>query len=147
MFSVGPEAIDPQALVSAVVRPQCGAAVVFTGIVREKSDDLRDVAGLHYEAHESMAAAEIETIAGEAVAAFGPCNIAAAHRTGDLRVGEIAVAVAVASAHRAQAFDACEFVIDAIKARAPIWKKEHFTDGAAEWRENDCQSAAHSRGA
>jgi molybdopterin synthase catalytic subunit len=67
------------------------------------------------------------------------------HRVGDLRIGEIAVGVAVASPHRAQAFDACEYTIDELKSRAPIWKKEHYADGSGEWKENACRTDARPR--
>lgn len=145
MFAVVRTPVDPNALAQRVRTDACGAVVTFAGVVRERSDDERAVSGLSYEAHESMAAAEFEAIANEARERFGPCEIAVLHRTGDLRVGEVAVAVAVASAHRGQAFDACEYVIDQLKARAPIWKKEQYLDGASEWIANDCTSAAHQR--
>ena len=144
MFAVGPQPIDSASLANGVRTDACGAVVLFSGVVRSLSDKLQPVTGLHYEAHAEMAVAEFQTIAREARERFGPCEIAAVHRTGDLSVGEVAVAVAVASPHRAQAFDACEFMIDQIKARAPIWKKEHYAGGASCWRENDCQSAPHS---
>ena len=144
MFAVGPEPIDATALAQRVRTDECGAVVLFSGVVRSLSDELQPVTGLRYEAHAEMAVAEFEMIAREACERFGPCEIAGAHRTGDLGLGEVAVAVAVASAHRAQAFDACEYVIDQIKARAPIWKKEHYAGGASSWRENDCQSSPHS---
>jgi molybdopterin synthase catalytic subunit len=140
MFSVSNRTIDAQALAAAVTTPECGACVLFTGIVRALSDDLQPVTGLHYEAHDAMAVAEFERIAGEARDRFGECRIGVQHRTGDLSIGEVAVAVAVASAHRKTAFEACEYVIDELKARAPIWKKEHYTSGESSWRENDCQT-------
>ncbi len=136
--------IDPASLGASVQNGACGAVVLFAGVVRELSDDARAVTGLSYEAHEQMACAEFETIAAEALERFGPCRIAAAHRVGDLAVGEVAVAIAVASPHRARAFAVCEFLIDELKARAAIWKKEHYADGASTWRENDCQSPSPS---
>lgn len=145
MFAVIREAIDTAALAERVRTDACGAVVTFAGVVRERSDDERPVNGLSYEAHETMAVAEFERIAVEARERFGACEIAVVHRVGDLNIGEVAVAVAVASAHRAQAFDACEYVIDELKARAPIWKKEHYTDGGSEWIENECTSPSHSR--
>lgn len=144
MFDITGEAIDVAALSEKVRTRECGAVVVFTGVVREFSDDMRSVLSLTYEAHRDMALAEFAAIACEARRLFGPCNIAAVHRTGTLGVGEAAVAVAVASAHRAQAFDACEYAIDQIKARAAIWKKELYADGSSNWRENDCRSQTHS---
>jgi len=140
MFDITGAPIDVAALGDRVRSSECGAVVVFTGIVREFSDDLQPVTSLTYEAHREMAIAEFAAIADEARTLFGPCNVAAVHRTGTLRVGEVAVAVAAASAHRAQAFDACEYVIDQVKARAAIWKKELYADGTSSWRENDCNA-------
>ena len=143
-FAVVRDPIRAQDLVELVQTQECGAVVLFTGIVRALSDDLRAVTGLHYEAHEQMAVSEFENIAREAQERFGPSNIAAVHRVGDLRIGEIAVAVAAAAAHRAQAFDACEYAIDQIKERAAIWKKEYYADGASDWRENDARTPSSS---
>ncbi len=145
MIAITDDAIDTQALVNGVITAECGAVVLFTGVVRRLSDELLPVTGLRYEAHASMALAEMETIAQEARERFGPCNIGAVHRTGDLAIGDIAVAVAVASAHRAQAFDACEYVIDEIKERAQIWKKEFYADGGANWRENAPHTSSYQR--
>jgi molybdopterin synthase catalytic subunit len=145
MFAVVTEPIDMDALARRVRTDACGAVVTFAGVVRERSDDDRPVTGLSYEAHEQMAVAEFERIAREAIERFGPCEIAVLHRVGDLRIGEVAVGVAVGSAHRAQAFDACEYTIDELKSRAPVWKKEHYADGSGEWKENDCRSDARSR--
>lgn len=144
MLSVSREPIDAQTLSASVLTAECGACVLFTGIVRSLSDDLQPVTGLHYEAHDAMAVAEFERIAAEARERFGECRIAVQHRTGDLPVGEVAVAVAVASPHRQTAFDACEYVIDELKARAPIWKKEQYASGEGSWRENDCQTHTSS---
>lgn len=139
MFAIVEKSIDMAALEQRVRSDACGAVVTFAGIVRELADDGRPVTGLSYEAHPEMAPVEFERIAAEARERFGPCEIAVLHRVGELRVGEIAVGVAVASAHRAEAFDACEYVIDELKARAPIWKKEHYTDGTGDWKENACR--------
>lgn len=145
MFAVVSGPIDMHMLAGGVRTDACGAVVTFAGVVRERSDDDRPVTGLSYEAHVEMAAAEFERIAAEARERFGPCEIAVLHRIGDLRIGDIAVGVAVASAHRALAFDACEYTIDELKSRAPIWKKEHYADGTGEWKENDCRADAHPR--
>jgi molybdopterin synthase catalytic subunit len=145
MFALTDRAIDSQRLAHAVRTDACGAVVLFAGMVRERSDDGRGVTGLSYEAHEAMAVREFRAIAGEAQERFGPCNVAVVHRTGDLSIGETAVAVAVGAAHRGAAFDACEYVIDQLKARAPIWKKEHYADGTpGVWKENACNAASHS---
>jgi molybdopterin synthase catalytic subunit len=130
------ERIDVGALAELVRTDACGAVVTFAGVVRQLSDDDRPVDGLSYETYPAMALEELHKIADEAVSKFGPCEIAIVHRFGDLTIGETSVAVAVASAHRAQAFDACEYAIDELKLRVEIWKKEHYLDGAATWREN-----------
>ena len=134
--SVTTDPIDVADVARSVRTDACGAVVTFAGVVRDLSDDERPVTGLSYEAHDVMAVAEFERIAGEARERFGPCTIAIVHRTGDLSVGEVSVAVAVAAPHRSAAFDACEYAIDELKRRAPIWKKEHYRDGGAQWREN-----------
>jgi molybdopterin synthase catalytic subunit len=139
MFAILATPIDMETLARTVRTDACGAVVTFAGVVRDRSDDDRPVTGLSYEAHEPMAVAEFERIAAEARERFGPCEIAVLHRVGELRIGEIAVGVAVGAPHRGEAFDACEYVIDELKARAPIWKKEHYLGGAGEWKENACR--------
>lgn len=145
MFAIVRAPIDVAETVRTVRTDACGAVATFAGVVRQRSDDDRAVTGLSYEAHEAMAIAEFERIAAEARDRFGVFEIAVVHRVGDLNVGEVAVAVAVASPHRSEAFDACEYVIDELKARAPIWKQEHYVDGTREWISNDCQTASRSR--
>ncbi len=144
MFAVVRSEIDTAEVAREAGNDACGAVVTFAGVVRDRSDDGRAVVGLSYEAHEEMAIAEFERIAGEARGRFGALNVVVVHRVGDLDVGEVAVAVAVSSPHRAEAFDACEYVIDELKMRAPIWKRERYGDGTSEWRENDCRSASSS---
>jgi molybdopterin synthase catalytic subunit len=128
--------LDLERLIAAVRSDACGAVAAFLGVVRERSDDDRAVDGLSYEVYEEMALPEMRAIAGEAAAKFGEARVALVHRTGSLRLGETSVAIAVAAAHRGVAFDACEYVIDELKRRVPIWKKEHYTDGHTEWRAN-----------
>lgn len=108
----------------------------FLGIVRDRSDDGRPVSGLSYEAYDDGALAEFEAIGDEARRRFGDVRLAIVHRTGELRVGDIAVAVSAAAAHRAAAFEACRYAIEELKRRAPIWKKERFRDGTQRWTEN-----------
>lgn len=139
MFAIVERRIDMVELVRLVQTKACGAVVTFAGVVRDHSDDDRPVTGLSYEAHTAMAVTEFARIAAEACERFGSCQIAVQHRVGDLRIGEIAVGVAVASPHRGEAFDVCEFVIDELKRRAPIWKKEHYKDGSGTWKENACK--------
>jgi molybdopterin synthase catalytic subunit len=136
MFAVVSEPIDVAAIAREVRTDACGAVVTFAGVVRKRSDDDRPVTGLSYEAHENMAAEEFERIAAEARERFGSCAISVVHRIGDLAVGDVSVAVAVAAPHRSAAFAACEYAIHELKRRAPIWKKEHYTRGDSEWKTN-----------
>ncbi len=129
--------IDPLAVERLVGDPSNGGVVSFRGVVRDRADDGRAVDGLHYEAHGEMAQAEFERIASEARERFGPCTVAVHHRIGELACGEIAVVVSVAAPHRGAAFDACRYVIDELKARAPIWKQERYAGGDARWKAND----------
>jgi molybdopterin synthase catalytic subunit len=140
LVDVTTEPLDLAVLVAAVSDARCGAVVGFLGIVRGTADDGRSVTGLTYEAYRAMALPELTRIAAEARAQFDGARVAIAHRTGTLQVGEPSVAVAAAAPHRAAAFDACEYAIDELKRRVPIWKKEHYADGAAEWRDNACEA-------
>ena len=140
IFSVVGEAIDVSRLRESVTDAGYGGVVTFEGVVRERAEDGRDVTGLEYEAHREMAVAEFERIAVEARERFGALRMAIVHRTGALRVGETAVAVVAASEHRGAAFDACEYAIDELKRRAPIWKKERYRDGGVQWKSNACET-------
>jgi molybdopterin synthase catalytic subunit len=140
VFAIVRSPIDPVRLEAAVRDDVFGAIVTFLGIVRARADDGRAVVGLEYEAYDSMALAEFERVAGEAYQRFGMVRLAIVHRAGRLNVGEIAVAVVAGSPHRAAAFDACEYAIDEVKARAPIWKKELYADGDGRWKANACGS-------
>jgi molybdopterin synthase catalytic subunit len=124
--------IDAAALLAEVNAPENGAAILFVGTVREQNDG-RAVIGIDYSAYAAMAQRELDGIAGEAVARFGTRHVVVEHRVGTLNVGETSVAIAVAHARRAAAFDAARFVIEEIKRRVPIWKREHYTDGTREW--------------
>ena len=136
MIAIVEGAIALDALVDAVRTDACGAVVTFLGVVRATSaGDERPVDGLTYEAYPAMALAEMQTIAHEARMQFD-VDVAIVHRTGALALGEASVGIAAASAHRGVAFDACEFVIDQLKLRVPVWKKEHYVDGDATWRAN-----------
>lgn len=136
LYDIVEHALDLEALIRAVRTDGMGGLVTFVGYVRERSDDDRPVDGLSYEAHRELALAALREIGAEASTRFGHARVAIVHRIGDLGLGEAAVAIAVASAHRAAAFDACEYAIDELKRRAPIWKKERYVDGGATWREN-----------
>jgi molybdopterin synthase catalytic subunit len=136
VYDITREPLSLEALVAAVRADVCGAVVTFVGVVRELSDDDRAVDGLSYEAYPAMALPEMRAIGDEAQLRWPGARVAIAHRVGALRIGEASVAIAVAAPHRAAAFDACEYAIDELKRRVPIWKKEHYVDGDARWREN-----------
>jgi molybdopterin synthase catalytic subunit len=136
LYVISETPLDVAAVTRAVLDTGAGGLVTFVGYVRETSDDGRPVDGLTYEAHAELALAVLRLIGAEASLRFGPARVAIAHRVGSLGLGEAAVAIAVAAAHRGAAFDACEYAIDELKRRAPIWKKERYRDGVAHWREN-----------
>ena len=123
--------IDAAAVEAEVRGPDAGAVVVFTGTVRGESRGRR-VLRLFYEAYGPMAEQRLAAIAEEARAKHGALRVALRHRIGEVQVGEASVVVAAAAAHRPQAFDACRAALEALKASAPLWKKEHYEDGA-EW--------------
>jgi len=106
-----------------------GAVCSFDGIVRDNTRGRRTLF-LDYEAYEEMALDQMRSLAAETVTKFGVRDIALLHRLGRLEVGETSVLIVVASAHRGAAFDACRWLIDSLKKTVPIWKKEHFVDGA-----------------
>jgi molybdopterin synthase catalytic subunit len=110
----------------------CGGVVTFVGRVRDHHEG-RAVTALEYEAYEALALAEGARILEEAAERFSPVRVVAAHRHGRLGLGEAAVVVVAASAHRQEAFEACRWVIDAIKDRLPVWKREHYADGTRAW--------------
>ena len=137
MIAVSAAPIDLAVLVAAVVDPAHGAVCTFLGTTRATSPgDERPVDALDYEAYAEMALADFQAIAAEARERFGPLAIAIVHRTGRVALGEASVAVAVGAPHRGAAFDACEFAIDTLKARSPIWKREHYADGDTAWIAN-----------
>ncbi len=130
MFALTRDAIDPSRLVAAVSHPSCGAAILFLGTVREETAGRR-VLFLEYEAYEPMAARELERIGDAARERFGAdVRLAIVHRLGRLDLGEASVAIAVAAPQRAKAYEASRFAIETLKRDVPIWKKEHFEDGA-----------------
>jgi molybdopterin synthase catalytic subunit len=139
---LGPEPIDPRALEARVSGPGHGAIATFAGIVRDHHEGRR-VRRLEYTAYEDMAGRVLAAIVDEAAVRFGTPAIAVQHRLGPLAVGETSVVVAAAAVHRREALAACAWVIDEVKARAPIWKKEFGDDGVF-WIEGpgSCPSAA-----
>ncbi|MGD0913401.1 MAG: molybdenum cofactor biosynthesis protein MoaE [Terracidiphilus sp.] len=122
------EPIDTENLVAAAKHAEDGAVVVFDGIVRNNSRG-RPTLYLDYEAYEEMALAEMRRLAAEVKERLGVRQVTMVHRLGRLQIGETSVLIVVASAHRAQAFDACRWLIDTLKQTVPIWKKETFADG------------------
>jgi molybdopterin converting factor subunit 1 len=124
-----------QALVNALQHPEDGAVVVFEGVVRNHTRNRRTLF-LDYEAYEDMALAQIQALIAEARRKFAIRHAAIHHRLGRLEIGEISVVIVVASAHRAPAFDASRWLIDTLKRTVPIWKKEHFEDGAV-WADGE----------
>lgn len=131
LLAIRPTPLSVDEVLAAVADDAAGGISVFVGAVRDE-DGGRAVSGLGYTAHPSALAALREV--AEQVAADHPVRaLAAVHRTGELAVGDLAVVVAVACAHRGDAFAACRQLIDDLKARVPIWKHQRFTDGAQEW--------------
>jgi molybdopterin converting factor subunit 1 len=129
------ERIVPHDIVPKLKRPGDGAVVIFDGIVRDHSRGRRTLY-LDYDAYEEMALKEMQSLAAEALRKFPVRNLALVHRLGRLQIGESSVFIAVCSAHRAAAFDACRWLIDTLKKTVPIWKKEYFEDGAV-WADGE----------
>ena len=125
-------ALDPARLLAEVADPAHGAAILFVGTVRDVNEG-RAVTGIDYSAYAGMAERELTAIVTEAAARFGTPHVVVEHRVGTLAVGEASVAIAVAHPHRAAAYDASRFVIEELKRRVPIWKREHYADGTREW--------------
>ena len=130
--SVGETPIDAATLVANVSRPDSGATVLFLGTVRDHSAGKEGVTHLDYEVYEEVVEAKISELVAEAAKKWPVLAAAVEHRSGRVDVTGISVAVAVSCAHRGDAFDAARFIIDQLKANAPIWKKE-FWPGGAEW--------------
>ena len=131
-FEFTPAAIDAAALAAPLAAESAGGFASFEGRVRDRNEG-RSVTGLDYEAYEELALAEGARIVEAARARHGAISARCVHRLGSLAVGDVAVWVGVASAHRAEAFAACREIIDAIKHRLPIWKREHYADGSRQW--------------
>jgi molybdopterin synthase catalytic subunit len=123
--------IDLATLIAAIESPAHGGVASFLGQVRDHHDG-RTVSRLEYSAYGPMAEEECAKIVAEAEARW-PVRVALEHRVGTLEIGDTAVAVAAAGAHRDEAFAACRFMIEEVKRRVPIWKKEFYEDGAVEW--------------
>jgi len=124
--------IDIARMVERVSKSANGATVLFLGTVREVNDG-RGVSGIEYTAYRSMAERELAAIVEEAAVLADSNDVAVEHRLGELAVGDCSVAVAVAHPHRARAFEAARYVIEELKERVPIWKREQYVDGTREW--------------
>ena len=128
---VSAEPLEPEAVLASVDDPAAGAAVSFVGRVRNH-DGGRTVTALEYHGHPT-ASAVVAAVAGEIAARDGVLAVSAVHRTGLLGIGEIAIVAAVSAAHRAEAFAACSDLVDEVKHRLPVWKRQVFDDDTDEW--------------
>lgn len=142
MIKITEKPIDVHKVIETASSLGAGAVNVFIGNVRSTAHN-KNVRWLEYEAYESMAVAEIKKIIDEASHRWGLLGWAVSHRVGTLKPGETAVVVAVSAPHRKESFEACQFIIDEIKAKVPIWKKEVFEDGE-EWVSARPQMAVHA---
>lgn len=132
MFKMTEDVIVTQEIKKSLDDPRAGGIVIFEGIVRDHNLGL-PVSSLEYEAFTSMANLEGQKIIDKALSDFEIYGASAVHRVGHLKIGEIAISVVVTAAHRREAFVACEYIVDQIKRLVPIWKKEHYLSGKAEW--------------
>lgn len=119
-------------VVAAVAAPHCGGTCVFVGTVRSGPED-PGVSAIEYSAYDEMADAEFAKILADAQGRWPTARIAVRHRLGSIPTGEASIVIAAAAPHRDEAFTACRFVIEAVKRRLPVWKKELFLDGEASW--------------
>ncbi len=120
--------IDRNAVIEGASSSKAGAIVTFDGVVRNHARG-KKVTHLYYEAYPEMAEKEMEKIREETIRRWSLEGMSMAHRTGRLEIGDSSVFIAISSAHRAEAFEACRFAIDSLKTTVPIWKKEHYEDG------------------
>lgn len=145
-FRVSDQVIDVEGAKQQVADNSCGALVVFEGWIRDHNEG-QEVERLEYEVYRPLAEKEGARIIDEAIEKFSVSHAVCIHREGLLELGEIAVIVCVSSPHRGEAFDACRYIIDHIKTRLPIWKKEHYVSGVSEWVNCEhCAAASHSHG-
>ncbi|MEZ6045735.1 MAG: molybdenum cofactor biosynthesis protein MoaE [Planctomycetaceae bacterium] len=126
------EVIQTEEIYAQVASKDAGAVVLFLGTVREMTSGRQTVA-LDYDAYPEMALAQMEKLASEAREKWPLVELAIVHRLGHLELGEISVAVAVSTPHRRDAFEAGQYLIDELKVRVPVWKKENWSDGTTEW--------------
>lgn len=125
--------IEPAELLAAVSDPALGGSVLFLGSVRRGEED-GPVRAIEYSAYEAMVASELERILAEARERWPAGKLAAVHRVGTIPAGDASIAIAAALPHRAEAFEACRYVIEEFKRRVPVWKREVFDDGRRDWK-------------
>ncbi|MDQ3557155.1 MAG: molybdenum cofactor biosynthesis protein MoaE [Gemmatimonadota bacterium] len=129
---VTPEPLDTGALLRGVADSSDGAVLLFVGVVRQQNEG-RAVTHLEYEAYAPMAEAKLREICREARERWRTGRVCAVHRVGRLEIGEASVAIAVAAPHRGDAYEASRYVIEELKRRVPVWKREGYVDGPSEW--------------
>jgi sulfur-carrier protein adenylyltransferase/sulfurtransferase len=142
LFAISKETIDATRLSRSLINDSAGALSTFEGWVRNRNDG-QNVKGLEYECFAALAEKEGTRIVAEAKEKFSVVDVACQHRVGNLKVGELAVWVGATAVHRADAFSACRYVIDQVKLRVPVWKKEHYVDGSSTWV--NCAAHEHER--
>jgi molybdopterin synthase catalytic subunit len=128
MIQIVESSIDRRKVVDSVASPASGAIITFDGTVRDNARG-KQVTHLSYEAYPEMALKELQKIRDQAMLRWALNEVAIIHRIGRMEIGESSVFIAVSSAHRGDAFEACRFAIDTLKTTVPIWKKEHYQDG------------------
>lgn len=138
--------LDAAALLAEVASPASGASTLFVGTVR-RANAGKEVTGIDYSAYGPMAESELAAIVAEAGERFGTDRIAVEHRVGTLALGEASIVIAVSHARRAAAMDAQRHLIEEIKRRVPVWKREHYTDGTREWVDPTAAAPARAAGA
>lgn len=143
--AVTTDVIDPSEVLGRVGSDEDGATVLFLGVVRDHADG-RPVSGMRYDAYVEMARPVLQAIAEEAAVRLTTDRVAVVHRVGELAIGEVSVAIAASSPHRAESFDASRYVIEEIKKRLPVWKKEHFVDGSEAWVKGTVPPGTAARG-
>ena len=142
-FRINAQPIDAEACKKELFDPAAGGFVSFEGWVRNHNEG-KDVTHLEYQAYDALAVKEGDKVIAEALERFEVIDALVEHRVGDLQIGDMAVVVHVSSKHRGPAFAACEYIIDELKIRVPIWKKEHYTNGNSGWIEcHECSKHAH----
>jgi molybdopterin synthase catalytic subunit len=135
MFRLSDKPLDASTLIYSLASSSAGCCVTFEGWVRDNNES-RQVTGMEYEAYSELALKEGEAILEEAGCKFDITAATCVHRTGSLKVGDVAVWIGVSAPHREDGFAACRYIIDEIKKRIPIWKKEQYADGDARWIES-----------